>query len=457
MELAEQKKLIDDLKKDLLPQKFGLRGNIWVCLLLIIISVGLYAYYLQLRDGLVVTGMGDYVSWGIYISNFVFLVAVSLVGSLITAVLYLANVHWRAPLTRIAEIIAVACIIFAGLIIIVDMGRPERMWHLFVYGRVQSPIVWDVLVVMTYMAISLLLLYFPLLPGLAYCRDHMKDIPKWQQKMYKILALRWKGTKEQFDYIHKAIRILSIMIIPVALSIHTVTSWLFATTFRAGWDSTNFGPYFVSGAFMVGAAAVIVGMYVFSKTYKNYDKYITPDHFDKMGKLLVMLALVYLYFNVNEYLVPAYKMKGMEGEHMKEMVSGHFAGMFWFAQIGGMILPLILLMFKKMRKPFPIFLIAILVVIGAWYKRYLIVIPTMLHPFVPIQEVQEKWTHYTPTWQELSIMFACLAGALLVITIFVRFFPILSIWEIAEERGVDMRKLNQSIEQDNIEEIIEEK
>jgi molybdopterin-containing oxidoreductase family membrane subunit len=447
MELAEQETLINDLKADLLPQKFGLRGKVWVFLLIILISVGLYAYYLQLRDGLIVTGMGDYVSWGIYISNFVFLVAVSLVGSLITAVLYLTNVKWRAPLTRIAEVIAVACIIFAGLIIIVDMGRPERMLNLFIYGRIQSPILWDVIVVMTYMTISLLLLYFPLLPGMAYCRDHMPDIPKWQHKMYKILALRWRGTREQFDKIHKAIRILAVLIIPVALSIHTVTSWLFATTFRAGWDSTNFGPYFVSGAFLVGAAAVIAGMYVFYKFYENYDKYITLDHFDKMGKLLVMLALVYVYFNVNEYIVPAYKMKAMEGVHLRELVFGHYAGMFWFAQIGGMILPLILLLFKKMRKPGPIFIIALVVIAGAWVKRFLIVIPTMLHPFVPIQEVQEKWTHYSPTWQEMAITVASLAGALLVMTIFVRFFPILSIWEIAEERGVDIEKLNQSIDE----------
>ena len=446
MELIEQEALINDLKKDLLPQKFGIRGKIWVLLLLIIISVGLYAYYLQLRDGLVVTGMGDYVSWGIYISNFVFFVAISLVGSLITAVLYLLKIEWRAPITRIAEVIAVSAIIFAGLIIIVDMGRPDRMFNLFIYGRVQSPIVWDVIVVMTYMTISLLLLYFPLLPGLAFCRDHMPGAPKWQHTMYKILALRWKGSKEQYDLIHKAIRILAVMIIPVALTIHTVTSWLFATTFRAGWDSSNFGPYFVSGAFMVGAAGVIAGMYVIRRYYKNYNKYITEFHFDKMGQLLVLLSFIYLYFNVNEYIVPAYKMKGMEAEHMRELVVGHYAIMFWSVQIIGMILPIIFLMFKKLRKPLPLFIISIIVIIGAWFKRFLIVIPTLLHPFVPIQEVQDKWTHYSPSWQEWSITLASLAGSMLVMTIFVRFFPILSIWEIAEERGVDMKKLNQKID-----------
>ena len=151
--------LTEHITNDLLPQKFGLRGKIWTAILTAICLVGAYAYFLQLRRGLAVTNMGDYVSWGIYISNFVFFVAISLVGSLITAVLRLANVHWSTPLTRIAEIIAVSAIVFASIIIIVDMGRPDRFYHLFIYGRLQSPILWDVIVIGTYLVISLMLLY----------------------------------------------------------------------------------------------------------------------------------------------------------------------------------------------------------------------------------------------------------------------------------------------------------
>ncbi len=442
----ENEKFVEEMKADLLPKKFGMLGKIWFSFLVVLIAIGMYSYYTQLRDGLVVTGMRDYVSWGMYISDFVFFVAVSLVGSLITAVLYLLNVKWRAPLTRIAEIIAVSNIVFAGLIIVVDMGRPERVLYLITHGRIQSPIVWDVIVVATYMTISLMLLYIPLLPGLAFCRDHMKNLPKWQYKMYNALALGWKGTKEQFEISRQSVRILAILIIPIALCIHTVTSWLFATTYRPGWDSTNFGPYFVSGAFLAGAAAVIIGMYVFYKKYENYDRYITPLHFDKMGRLLVLLALIYLYFNVNEYLVPAYKMKTEEAIHLHELVVGRYAFMFWFAQGMGMILPIIVLLFKKGRRPLPLFIISIVVVIGAWIKRYLIVIPTMEHPFVPIQEVPDFWMHYTPSFVEWSITLGSIAGVLLIITAFVRYFPILSIWEIAEERGIDLDKLNTKLE-----------
>jgi Ni/Fe-hydrogenase subunit HybB-like protein len=444
---SEAARTLRELNDDLLPVKFGKAGKIWVFGLVVICLIGLFAYYRQLRFGLSVTGLGDTVSWGIYISNFVFFVAVSLVGSLVTAVLYLLNVHWRAPLTRIAEIIAVSAILFASLIIVVDMGRPDRLHHVFLYGRIQSPILWDIIVITTYMTISALLLYFPLIPGIAFCRDNLKNIPKWQRKMYQVLSLGWKGSKEQFDIVKKSVRILSILIIPVALSIHTVTSWLFATTFRPGWDSTNFGAYFVSGAFMVGAAAVIAGMYIFWKFYPAYRKYLTDSHFDKMGKLLVLLTLVYFYFSVNEYLIPAYKMKVVEAEHLHELFTGHYAGMFWSVQILGMFVPLVALLFKRFRKPLPIFFIAVLVIVGAWFKRFLIVIPTMLHSFLPMQEVPDEWKSYMPTWEEWSITIGSLAGALLVITLFVRYFPILSIWEIAEEKGIEPGPINNQFEE----------
>ncbi|MGP8216310.1 MAG: NrfD/PsrC family molybdoenzyme membrane anchor subunit [Bacteroidia bacterium] len=433
---AEAIQMLHQFNEDLLPKKFGRIGVMWTIFLCAVIVNGLFCYVKQLRYGLSVTGMGDIVSWGIYISNFVFFVAVSLVGSLITAVLYLLNVNWRSPLTRIAEIIALANIVFAGLIIIVDMGRPDRILNMFIHGRIQSPIVWDVIVVMTYMAISFLLLYFPLVPSMAFLRDHGTGLPKWQKWMYKTFSFRWQWRPEQFAIVKRAIAILSVMIIPVALSIHTVTSWLFATTYRPGWDSTIFGPYFVAGAFMVGAAAVIAAMYVFVRFYPRYDQYITDKHFDRMGMLLVLLSLIYLYFNVNEYMVPGYKMKGEEADYLTELFIGKFAPMFWSVQILGMIVPIILLMFRRFRRPFPIFIISIFVIVGAWFKRFLIVIPTLLHPFLPMQEIPEKYKVYAPTYPEWSITFASLAGVLLVITFFVRFFPIISIWEVAEERGI---------------------
>ena len=417
---------------DLLPQKFGIRGKIWTSILIAFCLVGAYAYLLQLRRGLAVTNMGDVVSWGIYISNFVFFVAISLVGSLITAIFRLADVHWSTPLTRIAEIIAVSAIVFAALIIIVDMGRPDRFYNLFIYGRLQSPILWDVIVIGTYLVLSLLLLYFPLLPDLKILLKHKGQSPKWMNRFYHFLGSFWKGNRGQVAINDKVISILCITIIPVAFSIHTVTSWLFATTYRPGWDSTNFGAYFVSGAFLVGAGGVVVAMYIFRRYY-HLEKYITEKHFDRMGRIVVMLALLYLYFNINEYLIPAFKMKKPEEAHLTNLFAGDFAPLFWFAILVGMVLPILILLFKQGRKPLPMFIAGIMVVVGAWFKRYLIVTPTLLHPFLPMHDAPARFFHYFPSWEEWAIALGSLAGALLIITFFARIFPIIPIHETITE------------------------
>jgi len=424
----------EQITADLYPKKFGKLGRIWTLGLLLVCVIGVYAYYRQIKYGLVVTEMRDYVSWGIYISNFVFFVAISLVGSLITAVLRLANVKWSTPLTRIAEIIAVSAIVFASIIIVVDMGRPERFTNLLFHVRLQSPIIWDVVVISTYFVISLLLLYLPLLPDLKILNANPNKNTRFLNRIYRFLGSFWQGTAEQFRISNRSILILCITIIPVAFTIHTVTSWLFATTYRPGWDSTNFGAYFISGAFLVGGGAMLVAMYLFRRHYQ-LEKYITNAHFDMMGKIVVLLALIYLYFNVNEYLIPAFKMKKPEEEHLAALFAGKFALLFWFCFFVGMIIPMIILLTRKGRKPSFAFIAGIMVVVGAWFKRYLIVTPTLLHPFLPMQDVPESYKHYFPSWEEWAIAMGSLSGALLIITLFARIFPIVPIHETVTEKN----------------------
>ena len=285
--------------------------KIWMGFLIVGLLVCGYAYTLQLKYGLGVAGIRDYVSWGLYISNFVFFVATSLIGMLISSVLGLSGIKWITPITRIAEIIAVGFAALAGLVIVMDMGRPDRLAYVFIYGRFQSPILWDVTVVMTYLVMSVLLLMIPLIPDMALMQKTSSYIPDWLKTVYKLLSLNWTNKPAQNAIIRRCTGILLVMIIPMALAIHTVTAWLFATTLRSGWDSTLFGPYFVTGAFVSGTAAVIIAMYFFRKNYK-LEHYITDKHFNLMGKLIVLVMLVYLYFNVNEFLVPGYKLKTAE-------------------------------------------------------------------------------------------------------------------------------------------------
>jgi len=404
----------------------SLKYKLWIAFLLLIIIIGGYAYYRQLKFGLIVTAMRDYTSWGIYISNFVFFVAISLVGSLISSILKLNKNEWSKPLTRVSEIIAVAAIICAAVIIIVDMGRPDRFFYVLSHLRIQSPIIWDVIIISTYLVISLLLLYLSLLPDIALCRDRLTAVPNWKKRLYRFMAINWSNHPKQVAILKKVSRLLAITVLPVAFAIHTVTSWLFATTWRPGWDSTNLGPYFVSGAFMAGAAVIIFTMYLLRVHLKLKD-YITELHFEKMGRLLVLLSLVYLYFNINEYLGPAFKMVGVEGEHITELFVGKYAPLYWFVQIGGLILPIILLIFKPFRKPLPIFVISLFVILGAWIKRFLIVIPSLQHPYLPIQGVDDSYLHYIPTWEEWAITMSSFAWLLLIITVLIKLFPVIPI------------------------------
>jgi molybdopterin-containing oxidoreductase family membrane subunit len=440
---AESRKLLDKIMVDLTRSivKKDELTRFWFFILIMFIIVGVWGWIIQIKTGLGVTGMRDYVSWGMYIANFVFFVAVSLIGFLISSALTLLKINWAKPISRVAEQVAIAAVALAGLIIIMDMGRPDRFLNVFLHGRFASPIIWDVTVVTTYLTISVLLFYIPLIPDLALMRDRMEGIiPKWKMKIYTILALGWKGNAEQYKVVYHSLRVLMLLIIPVGLSIHTVTSWLFAATLRSGWDTAILGPYFVAGAFVAGTAAVIILMYVYRLRY-GLKEYFENCHFDYMGKLLVFVCLVYLYFNINEYLVPGYKMKLGEGIHLRELFIGKFSPMFWFVQITGLVLPIIFLLFGYFRRPLPIAIISVVVMISSWFKRYIIVIPTLEHPFLPVQNVPEHFQHYSPTSIEITITMLAFVASMLIITVLAKFFPVITIWEYAEEKGIDKKYL----------------
>ncbi len=407
----------------------------WMTFLTLALFACLYAYYIQMQTGLGVTGMRDMVSWGMYIANFVFFVAASLIGMLISAVLGMIGMKWITPITRIAEIIAVAFSAVAGLVIVSDMGRPERLLNVFIYGRFQSPILWDVTVVTTYFILSFLLLMIPMIPDISIIYRTKIKIPKWVRFAYKYLSFNWSDMPAQNEIIRKSVRILLLLIIPTALAIHTVTSWLFAVTSRPGWDSTIFGPYFVSGAFVAGSAAVIIAMYFFSRNYK-LQEYITEKHFNNMGKLLVLMSLIYLYFNINEFLVPGYKLKRADAIHLYDLFAGENAALFWAIQLGGLIIPILLMLFRKMRKPLPLLLIAIAVLIGSWVKRYLIVVPTMENPYLPIQHVPLNFKTYTPTLIETAITLGSFIMVLMIISVLAKFFPVIPLHETVKENQI---------------------
>ena len=418
--------------QDLAPKKFTKIEKIWMVLLISIMVAGMIAYADQVIRGLEVTNLNDYALWGIYISNFVFFIATSFIGSAAVAILRLTRNNWRTPLVRIAEIIALAAIIMAGITIIIDLGRPERALNTILYARFQSPITWDVIIIPTYIVASFLLLYFPLLPDLAILKEYYAKTHPKLSKWYGKLSLNWKGSTAQKAIQNRSVQIIAVLILPLGLILQTIDAWLFSSTYRIGWNSTNFGPYFISGAFVTGIGTLVAGIYVVRQV-KGLQEYITEDHFDKMGKLLALSCLIYLYFNANEYLMPAYMSTVNEAIHLETLFSGHYSSLFWFVTIGGLVVPIIILLFKKGRKPLPMFFIGLLVVIGAWWKRYIIITPTLLHPYLPIQGVPESWRDYFPSLHEWLITASNLATALIIFTLLVRYLPVVAIQRTMDE------------------------
>ena len=430
-----EKGKIDSLAADILKNvRINASFLLWMGFLFTLLAACLFAYTIQLRKGLGVTGLRDFTSWGMYIANFVFFVATSLCGMLISSVLGLIGYRWVKPISRIAEIIAIAFAAVAGLVIISDMGRPDRLPYVFMFGRVQSPILWDVTVVTTYFVLSMLLWFFPMVPDLAIAKDRLEGRPKFLVKAYEILSVRWMHHEKQYHLLGQAVRILLILIIPTAFAIHTVTSWLFAVTPRTGWDSTIFGPYFISGAFVSGTAAVIIAMYFFRVNYR-LEKYLNTETFEKMGRVMVLVAIVYFYFNLNEFLVPGYKLKTGDAIHLRELFTGHYAALFWGIQLFGLIIPAILLLFKQIRRPLPMMVISLFVLVASWFKRFIIVVPPQAHPNLPIQNVPVEWVVYKPTLIETAVTVASIVLVLIIITILSKLFPVIPIWEMAEEEN----------------------
>jgi molybdopterin-containing oxidoreductase family membrane subunit len=412
----------------------------WVGFLLTILLWGLYAYVQQLRNGLIVTGMRDQISWGLYITNFVFFIGISHAGTLISAILRVTDTQWRTPITRMAEGITVFALCIGAPMVMIDMGRPDRLLNVFRYGRIQSPIIWDVLGVSTYLTGCILYFYIPMIPDLALLANEPR-LASWRRRLYRTLSLGWTGTAQQKVLLEKAISSMAVFIIPLAVSVHTVVSWIFAMTLRPGWNSSIFGPYFVVGAIYSGTAAVIFSMYVLRRVFRLHE-YIEELHFRRLGLLLLAFSLIYLYFNINEYLTAGYKLEGSERLLMDRLFSGDYAMLFWVAQSLCVFIPAALMIAvlglkRNQRYTIPaVVLSSVMVVVGAWVKRYIIVVPTLRSPYLPSgQRLPWESTHYHPTWVEWSITAAAVAGFTLIYTLMVKLFPIVSIWETREQKG----------------------
>src|SRR3990170_619415 len=397
-----------------------------------IVAWGLYAWSYLVTWGIGTTGKNRPVYWTLFITTFVFWVGISHAGTMISAVLRLLKADWRRPITRGAEAMTAFALMMAGLYPFIHLGRVWRFYWMipypnnrFLWPNFQSPLMWDMVAISTYLIGSALYLYLALIPDLAMARDHTTS---WRYKLYRGLALGWRGTEAEWHKLHRALGIFSVAIIPIFLSVHSIVSWDFAVTIQPRWHSTIFAPYFVIGAVYSGLSA-LASILIIVRRSMRLQEFLRSEHFDSLGKLVLVAGMAWVYFWFAGFIVEWYGNEPIVRELIREEVSGRLAP-FFYLQMGANVIPIILLVFKRIRTT-PALLLAttLLVNVGMFTERALIVIGSLQRNDLPF-----NWGSYRPTWVEISIVAMTFAGFALLYTLFSRIIPFVPVWEIKEGR-----------------------
>ncbi|NOZ72271.1 MAG: polysulfide reductase NrfD [Chloroflexi bacterium] len=470
--------------------------------LILIMVWGLVMYIRQVVFGLGLTGMDRPAYWGLYMVNFIFFIGISHAGTLISAILRVTQAEWRRPITRIAEAITAFALVVGTLQILFDLGRPDRLLYLFRFGRLQSPLLWDAVAVTAYFLGSLTYLYLPIIPDAALLRDNLPaGVRAWRRRLYTIMALGWRGNRTQWLRLEKTIAVMAVLIIPVAVSVHTVISWILATTVQPGWHSTVFGPYFVVGAIFSGIGALFIAMTAVRRVM-HLEAYITERQYRNLGYIFITMSAIWFYFTYAEHMTLAAGQLEAEFPVLASKLWGPFSFSFW-SMVVIMVVAFVVLVFpqltpsswQRLRVFRPRFalssgvvsLAAILLLqipqalgvtagvlpglpttalrlvagtfgIGAllsilpWLKSHIVDAMVIASGFVVVGMWLERWnivvptmvhprlmpvSWYTPTLTEWSLFAASVALFVFLFVIFFKLFPAVSVWEVREGRVID--------------------
>jgi len=470
--------------------------------LLAAIGLGGLVYLRQITQGLAVTGMQRPAYWGMYMVNFVFFIGISHAGTLISAILRVTQAEWRRPITRVAEAITVVALVVGTFQILFDMGRPDRLLYVLWYGRLQSPLLWDAVSVTTYFLGSLTYFYLPLIPDVAILRDNLPTVaPTWRRRLYNLLALGWRGNRTQWLRLERVIAIMAIIIIPIAVSVHTIISWILATTVQPGWHSTVFGPYFVVGAIFSGIGALFIAMTIMRWAF-HLEAYITEKQYRYLSYLLIAMTVIWFYFTYTEHLILAAGQQEAEFPVLASKLWGAYAPTFWL-MVGLMIIAFwvlvlprliperwervpafqprfavatalssataITLAFLPQAQPATagvgnvsgralLLLVAIALAVATgisvlpWLKRHIVTSTVIASFCVVVGMWLERWNiivptlahprliawaGYTPTLTEWALTAASFALFAFLFLIIFKLFPPVAIWEVAEGRVIE--------------------
>lgn len=413
-------------------EKYGRFNWLLTFFFIVWIMAGGYSLYLQITKGHVVTGMRDNVVWGLFIVNFIFFIGLSYAGAIIAGLLHLFRIPWGKPIIRLAQMMTIISVVVGPIFILLCVGRFDRLHHLFIYPRIQSPMTWDVMAVVTFFAGAVLFLYMALIKDLAVYRDASLKGPKWRQKLYKILAIGYRGGASQKRHLLISQNLLAIIMIPLSIIVASILSWIFGMTLRPGWHSTIFGPYFVLGALYSGCGVLIVAMWYYRRSHK-LENYLTDQIFRYMGYAMMVLAAAYGYFTFSEYFTSWFGSEKWDSELINKLFSKEGYGLWTlFANLAGIILPVVIVAIPATRKTNWITAAAFIMVIAMWVKRYLIIVPTLETTLLPMQDTRHEYVKYSATWPEWLLTGAGLASFFLFFLLMSKFVTVVPVSGLEE-------------------------
>ncbi|WP_000063679.1 NrfD/PsrC family molybdoenzyme membrane anchor subunit [Leptospira interrogans] len=425
-------KSVRDVTEDILRPVEAFPTSLWwkaflLVLTITVVDLGIIGYLTW--EGLYILGINNPVAWGFFIVNFVFWIGIGHAGTLISAVLYLFRQEWRTGINRAAEAMTIFAVLTAASNLIIHIGRPWVGYWLFPYPNergplwvnFRSPLIWDTFAVSTYLTISLVFWYIGLIPDIAAVRDRSKG--EFKRKLYDVLALGWVGSNKAWSHLETVAMILAALSTPLVLSVHTIVSFDFAVSILPGWHTTIFPPYFVAGAIFSGFAMVVTLM-VIAREFFNLKDYITMKHLENMNKVIMVTGLIVGLAYSTEFFMAWYSGNEYEGFTFVNRAFGPY-GWAYFIMFSCNVFSPQVFWWKKLRTNIPVmFIISIVVNIGMWFERYVIVMTTHAD-FLP-----SSWDMYIPTVYDFMMLIGTFGIFFTLFLLFCRIMPVIAVAEV---------------------------
>jgi Ni/Fe-hydrogenase subunit HybB-like protein len=416
-------------------------GNLyfaWMCIVGLLLACFFLAWSYQIFAGMGAAGKRTPQMWAMYITSFVFWIGIGHAGTLISAVLYLFRARWRTSIYRAAEAMTIFAVMTAGLFPMIHAGRMWFAYFLlpypnqrYLWPNFKSPLVWDVFAISTYLSISAVFFIVGLIPDIAAVRDGSVG---WRRRIYAMLALGWEGSDSQWRHYRRAYGLLAALATPLVLSVHSVVSWDFAMALVPGWHSTLFAPFFVDGAIFSGFAMVLV-LVLPMRYFFNLNAYVTARHLDMMAKLILVTGLVLTYFYACELFTSWYSGEHIEKASLFWRLTSTYAWALFTMYFCNCVAPLILFWKRARTSPVVLYIVSILVLIGMWFERFNIIVPSLGHDFYPY-----TWGIYVPTVTDSTIVIGSFAWFFLLFLGFIKVMPSLSVVEVKETLPPPMKE-----------------